>query len=147
MVSVPLFRIPIMAVSMALGQYFGGSAVAAASMMVEALAPPVIVPRRIKRYVNSSPLPPCSTVLQAAATSEQQAADAVSPTPPSSLLRSVTFCNLPKDQGPPDLLCDLLMEIGACSTSITDADRGTDQEVPVVHEFSSETTPFRDSQN
>ena len=34
------------------------------------------------------------------------------------------------------------MEIGACSTSITDADRGTDQEVPVVHEFSSETTPF-----
>ena len=106
MVSVPLFRIPIMAVSMALGQYFGGSAVAAASMMVEALAPPVIVPRRIKRYANSSPLPPCSTVLQAAATSEQQAADAVSPTPPSSLLRSVTFCNLPKDQGPPDMLCD-----------------------------------------
>jgi ribosomal protein L11 methylase PrmA len=35
-------------------------------------------------------------------------------------LRSVTFRNIAKHQNP-DLLCDFLMEIGACSTSITDA--------------------------
>jgi ribosomal protein L11 methyltransferase len=48
-------------------------------------------------------------------------------------LRSITFCNLPKEDDP-DLLCDFLMEIGACSTAITDADRGTDMEQPVFSE-------------
>ena len=35
-------------------------------------------------------------------------------------LRAVTFVNLPKDQEP-DLLCDYLIEVGACSVSMTDA--------------------------
>jgi len=60
-----------------------------------------------------------------------------------STLRSLTFC-LGKDQEP-DLLCDFLMELGACSTSLTDADRGTDQEVPLFGEPSSTFDPWRDT--
>lgn len=48
-------------------------------------------------------------------------------------LRSMVFTNLDKTQEP-QLLCDFLMELGACSTSITDSDRDTDQEVPVFRE-------------
>ena len=48
-------------------------------------------------------------------------------------LRSMVFTNLDKAQEP-QLLCDFLMELGACSTSITDSDRDTDQEVPVFRE-------------
>jgi ribosomal protein L11 methyltransferase len=42
----------------------------------------------------------------------------------TTLLRSMTFCNLDKDKQP-QLLCDFLMEIGACSTSIVDANAET----------------------
>jgi ribosomal protein L11 methyltransferase len=34
----------------------------------------------------------------------------------------------------PDVLCEFLMEIGAVSTSVTDADRGTDEEEPIFGE-------------
>lgn len=51
----------------------------------------------------------------------------------AATLRSMTFCNLEKSQEP-QLLCDFLMEIGACSTSITDSDKGTDREVPIFSE-------------
>jgi ribosomal protein L11 methyltransferase len=50
-----------------------------------------------------------------------------------SALRNLTFFNFPKDQEP-GILCDLLMEIGACSASIIDADRGTDMEQPLFGE-------------
>lgn len=56
--------------------------------------------------------------------------------PDASSLRSMTFSNLRKDQGP-QLLCNFLMELGACSTSITDADLGTDGETPIFDEFDS----------
>lgn len=49
-------------------------------------------------------------------------------------LRSMTFSTLRKDQEP-ELLCNFLMELGACSTSITDSDYGTDAEKPIFHEF------------
>ena len=48
----------------------------------------------------------------------------------AATLRSVTFCHLPKDQEP-ELLCDFLMEIGACAAYLVDADRGTEQEEPL----------------
>ena len=50
-----------------------------------------------------------------------------------SALRSMTFANLSRDQQP-QLLCDFLMELGACSTSITDADLGTEQEQAIYQE-------------
>lgn len=62
--------------------------------------------------------------------------DGTSTATPASL-KSVTFPLLPKGDEP-DLLCDFLMEIGACSTSIIDADRGTDLEVPLFAEPTSE---------
>ena len=52
----------------------------------------------------------------------------------AAALQSVTFSNLRSDQEP-QLLCNFLMEIGACSTAITDADKGTDQERALFHEF------------
>jgi ribosomal protein L11 methyltransferase len=54
----------------------------------------------------------------------------------ASALRAMTFSNLRKDQEP-QLLCNFLMELGACSTSITDADYGTDGESPIFDEFDS----------
>jgi len=48
-------------------------------------------------------------------------------------LRSMRFSNLDKSQQP-QLLCDFLMEIGACSTSITDSAQGTEKEVPIFLE-------------
>ncbi|CAB9499534.1 protein L11 methyltransferase [Seminavis robusta] len=60
------------------------------------------------------------------------------------LLRSVTICNIPRDQEP-ELLCDFLMEIGACSTAITDSDRGTDREQPLFGEPLSNRDPWQDS--
>lgn len=51
----------------------------------------------------------------------------------ASALRNLTFFNFPKDQEP-GILCDFLMEIGACSASIIDADRGTDLEQPLFGE-------------
>lgn len=53
-------------------------------------------------------------------------------------LRSVTFSNLRKDQEP-QLLCNFLMELGACSTSIVDADRGTKDEMALFDEFDDTT--------
>eukprot|EP00535_Pseudo-nitzschia_heimii_P006503 CAMPEP_0197175940 /NCGR_PEP_ID=MMETSP1423-20130617/2021_1 /TAXON_ID=476441 /ORGANISM="Pseudo-nitzschia heimii, Strain UNC1101" /LENGTH=394 /DNA_ID=CAMNT_0042625209 /DNA_START=186 /DNA_END=1366 /DNA_ORIENTATION=- len=53
-------------------------------------------------------------------------------------LRSVTFSNLMKDQEP-QLLCNFLMELGACSTSIVDADRGTSDEQAIFDEFDPES--------
>jgi ribosomal protein L11 methyltransferase len=58
-------------------------------------------------------------------------------------LRSVTICSIPKDQEP-ELLCDFLMEIGACSTSLTDSDRGTDREEPLFGEPGTRN-PWHDS--
>ena len=75
-------------------------------------------------------------------------------------LRSVTFANLPKTRDDddddnnddkqqsllsldPNLLCDFLMELGACSTSITDADAGTPDESPLFREgISSDNINF-----
>ena len=51
----------------------------------------------------------------------------------AATLRSLTLCNVPKDEEP-ELLCDFLMEIGACSTAIIDADRGTALEHPLFGE-------------
>jgi ribosomal protein L11 methyltransferase len=51
----------------------------------------------------------------------------------ASALRSVTFVNLSKDQEP-QLLCDFLMELGACSASIVDADRDTPSEQAIYME-------------
>jgi ribosomal protein L11 methyltransferase len=58
-------------------------------------------------------------------------------------LRSVTICGIPKDQEP-ELLCDFLMEIGACSASLTDSDRGTDREEPLFGEPGTRS-PWHDS--
>ena len=52
----------------------------------------------------------------------------------SSDLRSVKFANLKKEQEP-QLLCNFLMELGACSTSIVDSDRGTRNEQALFDEF------------
>mmetsp|Transcript_25115 Transcript_25115/g.59272 ORF Transcript_25115/g.59272 Transcript_25115/m.59272 type:complete len:453 (-) Transcript_25115:14-1372(-) len=49
-------------------------------------------------------------------------------------LRSVTFSNIMKDQEP-QLLCNFLMELGAASTCIVDADRGTTDEKAIFDEF------------
>ena len=57
----------------------------------------------------------------------------------ATVLRSITFCYVPRDQEP-DLLCEYLLELGACSASITDADRGTDREQPMFREFLTTTT-------
>lgn len=65
--------------------------------------------------------------------------------PIAATLRSVTFCNVPKDEEP-ELLCDFLMEVGACSTAITDADRGTDLEQPLFGEpGATANDPWTDS--
>jgi ribosomal protein L11 methyltransferase len=45
----------------------------------------------------------------------------------------MTFCHLDKTKQP-QLLCDFLMEIGACSTCIVDADRGTFLEQAIYRE-------------
>ena len=42
-------------------------------------------------------------------------------------LRSITLANVGKDNEL-DILCDFLLELGASSTAIIDADRGTDLE-------------------
>ena len=52
----------------------------------------------------------------------------------ASDLRSVTFSNIQKEQEP-QLLCNFLMELGACSASIVDADRGTTDETAIFDEF------------
>jgi ribosomal protein L11 methyltransferase len=51
----------------------------------------------------------------------------------AATLRSITFSNIGKDQEP-QLLCNFLMELGACSTSLIDADRGTTHERAIFHE-------------
>lgn len=52
------------------------------------------------------------------------------------VLRSVTFACLDGSPSSPDpqLLADYLMEMGACSTAITDHDRDTDKETPIFRE-------------
>ncbi|KAL3941482.1 MAG: hypothetical protein SGBAC_004170 [Bacillariaceae sp.] len=52
----------------------------------------------------------------------------------ASALRSITFSELQEDQEP-QLLCNFLMELGACSTAITDADKGTCNEHAIFDEF------------
>jgi ribosomal protein L11 methyltransferase len=52
----------------------------------------------------------------------------------AATLRSMTFSDLLQEQEP-QLLCNFLMELGACSTSIIDADVGTDTERALFHEF------------
>jgi ribosomal protein L11 methyltransferase len=51
----------------------------------------------------------------------------------AATLRSVTFSHLAKHQEP-DLLADFLLELGAYSSAVTDADAGTDREVPLFGE-------------
>lgn len=62
----------------------------------------------------------------------------------AATLRSVTFCNVPKSEEP-ELLCDFLMEVGACSTAIIDADRGTELEQPLFGEPVTASDPWTDS--
>lgn len=52
----------------------------------------------------------------------------------AATLRSMTFSDIRQEQEP-QLLCNFLMELGACSTSIIDADLGTDAEQALFHEF------------
>jgi ribosomal protein L11 methyltransferase len=56
----------------------------------------------------------------------------------ASTLRSITFRDLHQDQEP-QLLGNFLMELGACSTSLTDADVGTATETPCFDEYHPET--------
>lgn len=51
----------------------------------------------------------------------------------ASTLRSMTFCNLDKDKEP-QLLSEFLLDIGACSTAIIDADRDTPREQAIYQE-------------
>eukprot|EP00977_Amphora_coffeiformis_P020728 scaffold8450_cov215-Amphora_coffeaeformis.AAC.10 len=67
--------------------------------------------------------------------------DSTSATSPATL-RSITFCNIPKDQEP-DVLADFLLELGACSAAVTDADAGTALEQPLFSEPGA--TPWQDS--
>lgn len=73
-----------------------------------------------------------SNLGEAAATQEDEA-ESVEISDAASL-RSVTFSNILKDQEP-QLLCNFLMELGACSTCIVDADRGTTDEQAIFDEF------------
>jgi ribosomal protein L11 methyltransferase len=66
--------------------------------------------------------------------SEEEQDDTQSP----ATLRSVTFSNFQKSHEP-QLLCNFLMELGAASTSITDADLGTEKETPLFDEFDTAT--------
>ncbi|GKY90347.1 hypothetical protein MPSEU_000008700 [Mayamaea pseudoterrestris] len=68
----------------------------------------------------------------------------VTTTTNEATLRNVIFHNISKSQNP-DLFCDLLMELGACSTSITDANVGTPDEVPLIGEPSDTFNPWRRS--
>jgi ribosomal protein L11 methyltransferase len=63
---------------------------------------------------------------------EAEADDAASLNSSPSLLRSVTFC-VPRAEEP-DLLCELLMEVGAVATSLTDANAGTARETALFGE-------------
>lgn len=79
-----------------------------------------------------------SCVLQSSASSsvnDGAIGDDVDETDPW-VLRSVTFACLDGSPSSPDpqLLADYLMEMGACSTAITDHDRDTDQEMPIFRE-------------
>jgi ribosomal protein L11 methyltransferase len=53
----------------------------------------------------------------------------------AATLHSVTFCNVDKEA---ELLCDFLMEVGACAAYIVDADRGTPNEKPLFGEPGSD---------
>mmetsp|Transcript_28854 Transcript_28854/g.32362 ORF Transcript_28854/g.32362 Transcript_28854/m.32362 type:complete len:450 (+) Transcript_28854:63-1412(+) len=64
---------------------------------------------------------------------EESSSTTTTATAPSDI-RSVTFSNLQKEQEP-QLLCNFLMELGACSTSIIDANRGTTDEQSIFDEF------------
>lgn len=57
-------------------------------------------------------------------------------------IRSITFRNISKSQNP-DLFCDLLMELGACSTAISDANANTPDETPLYGEPSLDFDPWR----
>jgi hypothetical protein len=60
----------------------------------------------------------------------------------AATLRSVTFSHLAKHQEP-DLLADFLLKLGAYSSAITDADAGTDREMPLFGE--PEVDPWNES--
>ncbi len=74
------------------------------------------------------------TALSSAAQDEAEAVEILD----AASLRSVTFSNILKDQEP-QLLCNFLMELGACSTCIVDADRGTTDEEAIFDEFDAES--------
>ena len=93
-------------------------------------APVVIAPTSSRRASSS--------FTQLLATNTQDDADT------AATLRSLTFSNFPKDQEP-DILCDFLMELGAYSASIVDADRGTDLEQPLFGEPTASGDPWQES--
>jgi len=75
-------------------------------------------------------------------TDDHSISDSPSSASDEATLRSVTFCNLPKDQEP-DILCDFMMEIGACAAYIIVADRGTDLEQPLFRNLPQ--SPWQDT--
>lgn len=87
------------------------------------------------RNVKSFQLPPS---FQAKTTKQLQATTEEVEDKDVAALRSMTFSNLSEEQEP-QLLCNFLMELGACSTSIIDADRGTCNETPLFDEFDAES--------
>ena len=87
------------------------------------------------RNVKSFQVPPS---FQAKTTKQLQATTEEVEDKDVAALRSMTFSNLSEEQEP-QLLCNFLMELGACSTSIIDADRGTCNETPLFDEFDAES--------
>ena len=100
----------------------------------------IITSRSTTRQSLSVPVPVGAMLLHSALSntntnSELDDNTATNTTPLSpAALRSMTFANLSREQHQPQLLCDFLMELGACSTSITDADYGTDMEHAIYQE-------------
>jgi len=95
----------------------------------------------LRRCLKSSPLLGSNTGegdhgITGAETTEpvEEESSSSTTTTAASDIRSVTFSNLQKEQEP-QLLCNFLMELGASSTSIVDADRGTTDEQSIFDEF------------
>jgi ribosomal protein L11 methyltransferase len=94
--------------------------------------------------VNSFALPSTVGTSRPSFTSLLQAAEEDNPSiftdneKNAASLRSITFSDLDSAQEP-QLLCNFLMELGACSTSIVDADRGSPEEEAIFDEFDAES--------
>ena len=90
----------------------------------------------------SRPNGPLITSIWSSSTQDYSIGENVEEESTAATLRSITFCNIPKDQEP-DVLADFLLELGACSAAVTDADAGTDLEQPLFGEPGA--TPWQDS--